>query len=290
MKSIDKLLYDILVQRRNVVLPGVGTLESKRRKAKRISETEIIPPQNVVVFSPEEAEGTETVVSLIAADRNIPLDEAAARYGSWLECARRADGSILVDDAGEVQDGKFVVAPELHAALNPDGEEVITIKARKRGIPAWVWIAIVIVVALAAFFALRHCKPGLFCGNSTAPTTATVATATPEPAADSLAAAPPVSAAPATPAASTASATTPSTPAGRFHVVAGAFAVEGNADKFAAQVKREHPHLAGPDRARGEKQDELLLGYKPFTLDLRAKMICRGIFCVMLETRILTYA
>jgi hypothetical protein len=234
MKSIDELICDELVGRRRVVLPMTGALEVERRGAKQISDTRIAPPKNVVVFSLVEAEGPETIISLLAADRNIPLDEAVAEYGSWIESASRPDGSLVIDGVGEVREGSFNIDPGLHAALNPEGEEPVTMQTRKRGVPAWVWIAIAILAALGVLCGLRYCKPGIFGGRSKAPVTETTAAPIQKSAADSLAAANAASAATTTPASST---------AGRFHVVAGAFAIESNADKFVAKLKREHPEL-----------------------------------------------
>jgi hypothetical protein len=232
MKSIDELIYDELVGRRRVVLPITGAFEVERRGAKQISDTQIAPPQNVVVFSLVEAAGPETIISLLAADRNIPLDEAVAEYGSWIESASRPNGSLVIDGVGEVRDGGFNIDPGLHAALNPEGEEPVTMQTRKRGVTVWVWIVVAILAALAVLCALRYCKPDIFGGRSKAPATETVLTPAPISAADSLAAA------------NAAAATTPaSSTTGRFHVIAGAFAVEGNADKFVARLKREHPEL-----------------------------------------------
>jgi hypothetical protein len=237
MKSIDRLIYDELAQRRSVVLPEAGTLEVRRRKAKRISEEQIVPPQNVVVYSSEVAGGGDTIVSLVAADRGVPLNEAASLYRSWLENARRSDGSIVIEGTGEVRDGAFVVASGLHAELNPEGDEPVDmpIREKKRGVPVWVWIAISIIIALVALCLLRCCDDikGFFGSRTQTPVVETVVAETPaEPAVDSLVA---VNSTTATP-------TTASTTE-RFHVVAGAFSVESNADNFVARVKREHPEL-----------------------------------------------
>jgi hypothetical protein len=240
MKSIDKLIYDELAGRRSVVLPEVGTLEVRRRKAKRISDEQIIPPHNVVVLSSEETEGAKNIASLVAADRGIALDEATAVYGSWLEGARRNDGVISIDGAGEARDGKFIASSELHAELNPEGEEAIFMPIReKRGGAVWVWIVIAgVVIALAVLCCLHCCDTGLtgifdrFCSKT--PVVETVVTETPaEPAVDSLAATNAAEAATNAPAATTA----------RFHVIAGAFVIESNADNFVAKIKREHPEL-----------------------------------------------
>ena len=243
MATIDKLIYDALAGRRSVVLPGVGTLEVKRRGAQKISDTQIMPPQNVVVFSPDEImQGTESIVSLIATDRAVGEEEAVAIYGSWLEETRRDDGYILIESVGRTGSEGFIVAGDLHAALNPAGEVVpVTVETEKRGPGLWVWILVGILAAALVAVAICCWKKGCFgVGGAKKPTVETVITTTPP------ATAPPAVDSATLAAAETARATAAAAEqaaSARFHVIAGAFAIESNADKFIARIKREHPEL-----------------------------------------------
>ena len=139
MSTVDKVIFDALVKRQNVVLPGVGSLEVKRRKAKKVSETRIIPPQNVVVFNSEEIAEGESAVYLLAAAEETDDRDARAKYKAWLEEAQSEKG-VEIKNVGEIKDGKFVVAQPLHTALNPSKEEVIVMEKENKGGPIWVWI------------------------------------------------------------------------------------------------------------------------------------------------------
>lgn len=229
MNTVSKVIFDALSARRSVVLPGVGLLEVKRRKARKISETRIIPPQNVVTFTAAEPGDVATVAGLLAA-AGIPEPEADAAYRSWLDGAQ-VGGSVLIEDAGEITGGKFVVAEPLHTALNPVKEEdIITMEKERRRGPAWVWVVVGILAAALISGGIWCWKKGCFECTAPAPVEVVpaIVTPAPEPAAGDTAAA-------------TADARPSATPG--FHIIAGVFSIESNADNFMAKVKRENPEL-----------------------------------------------
>jgi hypothetical protein len=226
MTSIDRLIYDALAARRGVSLPGVGTLEVKRRGAKKISDTQIVPPQNVVVFNSGEVEDAVSVTSLITADRGVNEDEAGAQYNSWLEGARRGDGAVEIESVGRTGEGGFVVAEELHTALNPAGEEPVAMETEKHPNRLWLWILLGAVAGLLLLGVLCWQRGCFGSGRSKGAVVETVVPVTPPPAAEPE---PVARVAP------------PSAP--RFHVIAGAFAIESNADDYIARLKRDYPEL-----------------------------------------------
>ncbi len=241
MKSIDRLIFETLARRRSVFLVGLGTLEVKWRGARRISETRIVPPRSEVVFTPDELEGSVGVISLVGTERGVDESEAIALYGSWLEAARRPGGTMSIDGVGVLSEEGMTVDRELHMVLNPTtNEEILTMETERNSTPLWAWIVIGILAALLVLGIIWGWKKGLFeGGGSRQPVVETVVIApAPPPAGDSLAVDGGVAAA-AVPSAATA----PRSTEPRFHVIAGAFSIESNADKFMARLKREHPEL-----------------------------------------------
>lgn len=227
--NIDKLIYDALALRRAVTLPGVGTLEVKHLGARKISETRIAPPKNVVALYPDDVPGAESVIAMIAAG-GVDQHDAEALYGEWIEAARKEDGSLSIEGVGSVREGKLAIAEELHAVLNPAGEKIVTMETKKRSIPLWAWVIMGFIAAALVVCAVVCYKNGLPClGRKAAPVTETHIAA-PAPDADSLAAA-----------RDDAARAVPAAP--RFHVIAGAFAIESNADNFIATLKRDYPEL-----------------------------------------------
>ncbi len=235
-----------------------------RRGARKISDTHIVPPRNVVVFLPGEEESTRNIVALVADDRQTDIDEAAAIYGTWLETARRDDGTLEIEGVGRTggdQQGGFVASEALHDALNPIEEDIVTMETAKRSTPLWVWIVIAILaVALVAAGVMLYKRGGFTGGGGDerievvvpAPAPAQVAEPgpEPEPAPDPFASAEAARAAASAGEAQTVRASSSSAPSstaaasgGRFHVIAGAFSVESNADNFVSRIRREHPEL-----------------------------------------------
>jgi flagellar basal body-associated protein FliL len=228
MSTVDKVIYDALVGRQSVVLPGVGSLVVKRRGAKKMPGDRIIPPQNVVSFTEEEIGEGESVVYLLSSAGEIGEADAAAAYAEWLEGAR-SDKGVAIVDAGEIRDGKFVVAQPLHTALNPatDAEGVVLKKDKKGGM-LWLWIVLGLVLAAIALVLLSYFGNG-FLGiqkkpevvEVAAPVIAPVAV---EPVVEDIVIAP--------------------APEPAFHVIAGSFAIESNADDYVKKLQKAYPELA----------------------------------------------
>jgi hypothetical protein len=260
MTNIDRLIFDSLAARRSVVLPGEGTLEVRRRGARKISDTRIVPPQNVVIFIPDEKQGAQNVVTLVMNAAGVDEHAAGEEYLSWLEAARRADDSLAIGEVGEIKGGEFTVAGELHSALNPVDDDVVEMESSRRSTPVWVWLLVGLLAAALVAAGLMCWQKGAgfpWCGKGgEAVVTPSVAV---DPSGEAGAAsggaltegaiAEAEAAMAAAMAAEAASASGVGAGAGgaasgkRFHVIAGAFAIESNADKFMAKIKREHPEL-----------------------------------------------
>lgn len=232
MSTVDKVIFDALAKRQNIVLPGIGSLEVKRRKAKKISEDRIIPPQNVVVFNPDEIAEGESVVYLLASADDTSDSEAKAKYISWRDSARAPQG-LNIENAGEIKDGKFVIAQPLHIALNPTKEEIMVMEQENKGGPLWVWILGGIVLAGIALILLSYFGNG-FLGiqkKPKAPETEVVAPVA-DPVVEEVVAEDVII-----------ENLKQSVPQHRFHVIAGSFSIEKNADNYVKKLQKEFPDL-----------------------------------------------
>ena len=236
MKRVSKIIFDALAARRSIHLPEVGYLEVRRRRAKKISDTRIIPPQNVVTFTTDDIAESDSVVSLLTSE-GMPREEAHAIYNEWLAAARKEDGSITIERVGEIKDGKIVVAAPLHNAINPDNEEIITMEKQTKCVNCgslWAWILVGILSAVLIAGVIWCCKKGLFTDCGKDERIEVVEVIVPEE---------PVATAPATSEPAPVEEPAAVEPAPAFHVIAGSFAIESNADKLIKKVKRTHPEL-----------------------------------------------
>jgi hypothetical protein len=226
----------------------VGYLEVRRRKAKKLSDTRILPPQNVVAFTLEEILDASSVVSLLTAE-GMPREEAHSIYDSWLADARNEDGDIRIDGVGEIRDGRVLVAAPLHNAINPEKEEIITMEKQQTkqngGGSIWAWVLVGILLAVLVVGVLWACKRGFFDGMCDRDSRTeeieimTIVDPAAEPVAEPAAACTEKAVEPAT--ASPDAAESPTD--GHYHVIAGAFAIQSNADKLVKKIKAEYPEL-----------------------------------------------
>lgn len=249
MTTVDKVIYDALAKRRNVVLPGAGSLEVKRRKAKKVADDRIIPPQNVVSFVEDEIAEGDSVIYLLTAGGEISDKEARETYGAWLKKAR-TDSGIVIKGVGEVRDGKFVIERGLHTELNPTEEEPIVLaKDGNRGGPLWLWILLGLILAALALVLLSYFGSG-FLGIQKKPKQIEIVTpAVPEPVVteDSR-----------TSEEHIIETLRQSAVEPAFHIIAGSFAVESNADSYAAKLQRDFPELT-VQKIRNSRNDNWMV-------------------------------
>lgn len=233
MSSVDRIIYDALLRKQDVALPGVGQLRVRRMSARRVSANKIAPPRNFVAFTTDEVHGAVPVAELLADSWNISEEEASGHYREWLGKAR-SDRGVVIDGVGEIRDGKFISDADLRAALNPVGEHEVVLEERERdyrGGPLWLWILGGIALAAVVLLFINYCGGGLsgLRKGSRAKTENVVVTPVQEPVTDTVT----VVSEPAE--------VKPQLP--RYHIIAGSFAVEANADKLIASLKRQHPDM-----------------------------------------------
>lgn len=281
MNRVDRAIFDALARRQSVYLPEVGYLEVRRRKAKRISETQMIPPQNVVVFTLEQIAGAVSIVDLIDGEKTEGTEKgrhnAQELYKEWLSAASaEGGGAVKIADVGEIRDGRMVeTAGSLHDVLNPGNGSVITMKKVKYGrnygvsaLVAWILVGVlslVIIVCCVCWWMHGEGNSLPFGLGNLTETTARVAdaeteqlaeetadvAATGEPAADGTAAETTTAgtsgassaAAPGSASSASTSGTAVAAPASGYHVIGGTFSIEKNADNFLARVARNYPEL-----------------------------------------------
>lgn len=126
MQAIPQLIFNLLAQRRRVVLPGLGTLYTERQPAEWKAGTNVLStPRIRVLFTAAEEEG-ETLPEVIARQSDIPLKEIKPQYHRWLAGVKKAseNGEIALDGVGLLirqPDGSYwvEVSQELDRLLNP---------------------------------------------------------------------------------------------------------------------------------------------------------------------------
>lgn len=150
--AVNNLIYNTLIADGSVALPSVGCLSIVRRPAS-MSGKKVSPPQYVVEFS-SATEG-RTIVDVVSDVASVDLEQAEDIYRRWLDKVRTERG-VVIEGVGELRNKSFVVVPELLGALNSVGNAPIRIKCRRSG-GVWLYaVAAVLIIAVAAYFAIGY--------------------------------------------------------------------------------------------------------------------------------------
>lgn len=147
VEQVNRLIGNRLAAGGELFLPGIGSLRTERRGARRISRRMIEPPCRMVAFSSQQQ--GETLPALIA--RAASCDEAAAQdiYARYLEQSL-VDGVLTVDGVGVLKLKHFRMDEAFDRRLNPQGHAPMRIRALHRF--DWALWCGVAAIAFAVIF------------------------------------------------------------------------------------------------------------------------------------------
>lgn len=271
VEEVNKIIYNMLIGGKVVLLPEVGTLYIERQGARRISKDRLLSPRNAVNFSSQSDEGS-SIVDEIVAIAGCGEEQARDIYDRWLSKTREGK-RLTIGGVGVLNDKSFSPEPGFNAAINPGGVKTLVVRQRNN---TWLYAVSGVCAAVALCVGIYMLAgDSLFGGvsvvdgsdaGSVAATVAGDSTQLAQPVTgDSLSAAAAVTpaaegaaaqqtavTAQSAPAATTA---TPSTPTAeetaaasadyRFWVVAGVFSTEQNASRALEQAAKHIKDMDG---------------------------------------------
>lgn len=177
-EQVGKLVGNLLAADGEIFFPGVGSLRTERRAAKRLNRKLVEPPCRKVVFSSQET-GVSLVDQLALVMRDSgrvehPEEAAVAVYDRWLTRARH-EQRLLIEGVGVLEYKHFVLDETFDRRLNPQGHEPVRLPVRRRfEWPLWCGVA-AMIVALAYggwMFYLYYAERSQQTGSSTLSATA----------------------------------------------------------------------------------------------------------------------
>ena len=143
VEEVNKIIYNMLIGGKGVLLPGVGTLYIERQGAKRISKDRLLSPRNAVNFS-SQAEG-RSIVDEIVAIAGCGEEQARDIYDRWL--AKTREGKrITIGGVGVLNDKSFSPEAGFNAAINPGGVKTLVVRQRSN---VWLYAVSGVCVAVA---------------------------------------------------------------------------------------------------------------------------------------------
>lgn len=258
MDPISTLIFNALVRRQSINLPGIGSLKVITRPPMMEKKGMITPPLNLVIYAETESPEFLNIVTLIAQNTNQDETQAQAIYNDWLTTVRYEE-VIRIESVGEIREKRFYPAQGLNEIMNPIRPEPVKMPHQMgvRQIVLWVIGAVIIggAISYGAITLLNRStytyEEDLTEWDEPAPATSAAPSselATDQPAATTdeatngpatTATPTPAPTAPSKPAISAPSA--PSTVAAGqmgYYVVVGTYSSDANANKFIAQAKR----------------------------------------------------
>lgn len=145
VNEINRLVGSLLAGGGEVFLPGVGSLYTERRGARRISRRSVLPPSRTVSFTSQER-GVSLVVEISGAVQ-CNAAEAQDIYDRWLN--RTLENDVLtIEGVGVLKFKHFTPDAAFDKRLNPQGHEPVRIKpARKFDWALWIGIAAILIAA-----------------------------------------------------------------------------------------------------------------------------------------------
>lgn len=124
MVNIEQLIYNKLSLQQGVNLLGLGSLRVESRPAKFVSKTDIQAPYAQVVFSRKSNSELYDIVELMFENSALAHEECERQYKQWLEQLLEQK-TVVINGVGTIKSDFFTPSAELDKMLNPFAGEVV---------------------------------------------------------------------------------------------------------------------------------------------------------------------
>ena len=153
-EQVGRLVGNLLAGGGEVFLPGVGSLYTERRSARRIDRRTVLPPHRVVSFTSQQrgASLVDEIARVMReggeASQADPQAAAQEVYDRWLARAQE-ENLLTVEGVGVLALKNFTPDEAFERRLNPQGREPVKIRAPRRFDWAlWIGVAAILVALI----------------------------------------------------------------------------------------------------------------------------------------------
>ena len=148
IEEVNKIIYNMLISGRGVLLPEIGALYIERQAARKLADGRLLTPRNVVLFSKQEQ--APSLVDEIVAIASCSTEQAQDIYERW-RAKTYQQGVLTIGGIGELKGGSFTMDKGFMSVINPQG--VKTIVVRKKSSNKWLYavVGVAVLVALGFF-------------------------------------------------------------------------------------------------------------------------------------------
>ena len=148
IEEVNKIIYNMLISGRGVLLPEIGALYIERQAARKLADGRLLTPRNVVLYSKQEQ--APSLVDEIVAIASCSTEQAQDIYERW-RAKTYQQGVLTIGGIGKLKGGSFTMDKGFMGVINPQG--VKTIVVRKKSSNKWLYavVGVAVLVALGFF-------------------------------------------------------------------------------------------------------------------------------------------
>lgn len=150
VEEVNKIIYNMLISGRGVLLPEIGALYIERQAARKLADGRLLSPRNVVVYSKQEQ--APSLVDEIVTIAGCGKEQAEDIYERW-SAKTYQQGVLTIGGIGVLKGGSFTCEKGFMSVINPQG--VKTLVVRKKSSNGWLYavsgVAVVIALGILAF-------------------------------------------------------------------------------------------------------------------------------------------
>ncbi len=156
MDQVNKLIFNALVSREGVNIPGMGALVIEKRPAQLKGRKKLLPPRSTVRYREGSVEGLPTVPELIDAVVKDP-QRSQAIYDEWLAAQgvtpERIPSTIVLEGIGDIIYQAFNASAALEKALNPvpTAETQLTPRVKAKHVALVLGCVLIVGAAVALY-------------------------------------------------------------------------------------------------------------------------------------------
>lgn len=150
MRTVSKIIFNMLASGRGVNLPEIGSLGVREIPARMSGKKSVVPPGREIVYEESENDGCISVVSEIERIGEVSAEDAQGVYRQWKDEVS-VGGIVDIDGVGSIAGGVFTPSVEINDLLNPMQSAPVKMKRRVSALDIICGLCALAAIAFAGY-------------------------------------------------------------------------------------------------------------------------------------------
>lgn len=150
--DIDILIFNTLLRKQGVSIPGIGSLSVTFQSSRREGH-HLLPPRNTVVFC--QTENEISLIEIISRAFGTDKLSAGRHFQNWLELKRREEVFLSIDFVGVINSNGFTLDERLFSELNPSSNDIVMERGARNRTLYVLLVIIIVLLGVIAWLILR---------------------------------------------------------------------------------------------------------------------------------------